>query len=69
MKDIKTKALKPGDVTSYFIKKENIHCLFTSQSAYYSSLEKGFLTIKNYVRRSYRNFAIQSGPVKPTAYF
>ncbi|XP_025424426.1 uncharacterized protein LOC112693534 [Sipha flava] len=69
MKDIKTKALKPGDVTSYFIKKENIHCLFTSQSAYYSSLEKGFLTIKNYVRRSYRNFAIQSGPIKPTAYF
>jgi hypothetical protein len=69
MNVIKNKAFKPGDVTYYFIKKQNINYLFTIQSAYYSSLEKGFLIIKNYLRMTNRNYAIQSGPIKPTANF
>lgn len=67
MKDIKNKILNPGDVTTYFIKNDRINCLFTSMSAYYGSLEKGFITINNYIKSNYRNFAVQSGPIKPIA--
>ena len=69
MKDITNKTLNPGDVTTYFIKNERINCLFISESAYYSSVEKGFITMRNYIRSNYRNYAIQSGPIKPSATF
>jgi hypothetical protein len=68
LRDIGSNLLYPGDVTSYLIKKERINCLFTSQTAYYTSLEKGFINIKKSIR-SYRTFAFQSGPIKPTENF
>jgi hypothetical protein len=68
LKDIKSNVLCPGDVTTYFLGKVKINCLFTSSTAYFTSLEKGFKNIKKGIR-SYRNFALQSGPIKPVDNF
>jgi hypothetical protein len=68
LKDIKRNVLCPGDVTTYFIKKVKINCLFTSTTAYFSSIERGFNNIRKGIR-SYTNFAFQCGPIKPTDNF
>jgi hypothetical protein len=62
LEDIRSKNLKPGDITTYFIKKEKIICVFTSQTSYWTSLEKAFINIKNVIK-SYRCIAYQCGPI------
>uniref|UniRef100_A0A2S2QR77 O-acetyl-ADP-ribose deacetylase n=1 Tax=Sipha flava TaxID=143950 RepID=A0A2S2QR77_9HEMI len=68
LRDIRSNQFSPGDVTSYFMNKERINCLFISPTAYYSSLEKGFTNIKKHIR-SYKHFVFQSGPIKPADNF
>lgn len=37
--------------------------MFTTQTSYYSSLEKGFLEIKHQTNKHFKYMAIQSGPI------
>jgi hypothetical protein len=60
--------MTPGDVNTYFIKIVKTNCLFTSSTAYFSSLEKGFKNFKKDIR-SYKNFTFQSGSIKPVDNF
>jgi uncharacterized protein YfaT (DUF1175 family) len=62
LEDIRSKNLKPGDITTYFIKKEKIICVFTNQTLYWISLEKAFINVKNGIK-SYRCIAYHSGPI------
>lgn len=54
----------PGDIKIYKVDNEVIICIFTTQTAYYSSVEKGFKNLKLQTTNQYKFMALQSGPTE-----